>query len=67
MTFEQLWLGLIERNHNLADKTAKVTITADQFRKALQQAYDQGAAHESKTKRKVAQSEFGKIFGEPFS
>ncbi len=46
MTFDALWEQLTSKNALLKTGTAKVTITADQFKKALEQSYEQGREQE---------------------
>lgn len=42
MTFEQLWNAMVKKNPSLANLDAKVTISAMQFKMALEQAYAKG-------------------------
>jgi hypothetical protein len=42
MKFSELWAAMILKNAKLLERTAKVTITVEQFHKALRQSYDAG-------------------------
>ena len=42
MKFSELWAAMILKNAKLLEPSAKVTITVEQFRKALHQSYDAG-------------------------
>ena len=61
MKFDDLWAKLVHKNPDLRNES-KVTITAENFRLALRQAYEIGerAGHE---KAKAGESLFDSIFG----
>ena len=60
MTFEALYLIIIEQNPNLQNKT--VTITPENFKKALRTAYDNGFK-EGENSKSLFENMFGKGFG----
>lgn len=66
MTFDELWKATVARNPALADNSTKITITAEQYRKALQQAYEIGekaGIDSGRTERGSKRDPFSSIFG----
>lgn len=67
MRFTIVWETMVKRNPKLSSDDAQVTITAAQFRSALQQAYELGAKQEReliKAARDISQASRGQDIGD---
>lgn len=59
MIFSQLWDATVRKKPELADLSTKIVITAEQYRKALEQAYHFGR---EEAKGKSAPDLFSKLW-----
>ncbi len=58
MSFEELWLKMVEKKPLLVDQKATVTISTESFKEQLRQAYEKGFE-----KGRSEPSIFDQIFG----
>ena len=53
MTFAEYWAKLQDRNPGLKDEAVKMTLPVAGFKRALEQAYSEGALQQSQAGRKL--------------